>query len=67
MLGAYLLSTGASAKVLLPNAFIVRDSDLAQNCGPLLDIAGIQRSRDDVLSPHGIWGGSFWMQIGGGG
>lgn len=66
MLGAYLLSTGASAKVLLPNAFIVRDSDLARNCGPLLDITGIQRSRDNVLSPHGIGGGSFWMQIGGG-
>jgi hypothetical protein len=60
MLGAYLLSTGASSpKVLLPNAFIVRDHDLAQNCGSLLDITGFQNS------PHGIGGGSFWMQIGG--
>ena len=58
MLGAYLLSTRASSpKVLLPNAFIVRDRDLAQNCGPLLDITGFQNS------PHGIGGGSFWMQI----
>jgi len=65
LLGTYLLSVGASRlKVLLPNAFIVRDRDLAENCAPLLEIAGIQRSRSDPTSPYGIGGGSFWLQIG---
>ena len=64
LLGAYLLGAGASsAKVLLPNAFIVHDHDLAGSCKPLLEIAGIRRSCEDVASPYGIGGGSFWMQM----
>jgi hypothetical protein len=67
LLGAYLLGTGApSAKVLLPNAFIVHDRELAGNCKPLLEIAGIRRTCDDPSSPYGIGGGSFWLQIGAG-
>jgi Methyltransferase domain len=65
LLGAYLLGTGTpGAKVLLPNAFIAHDRELAENCRPLLEIAGIRRTCDDPTSPYGIGGGSFWMQIG---
>jgi hypothetical protein len=65
LLGAYLLGGGASnLQILLPNQLIVRDRDLAECCRPLLDIVGIQRPHP--LSPYGIGGGSFWMQIGAG-
>jgi hypothetical protein len=65
LLGAYLLGALASSpKVLLPNKFIVLDRDLAECCQPLADIPEVQRPRDDPLSPYGIGGGSFWMQIG---
>jgi hypothetical protein len=65
LLGTYLLSTKASGiKVLLPNGFIVRDRNLAESCAPLLEIVGVQRSRDNPTSPYGIGGGSFWMQMG---
>ena len=63
LLGAYILGAGASGpKVLLPNRLIVHDRELAECCQPLLEIAGVQRPRDNPLSPYGIGGGSFWMQ-----
>ncbi len=61
LLGAYLLGDRASrVKILEPNAFIVRDRELAGMCKPLLEIAGIRRP----AMPHGIAGGSFWFQLG---
>jgi hypothetical protein len=65
LLGSYLLGSGASnVKVLLPNAFVVRDRELAETCKPLLEIAGIRRPCNAVTSPYGISGGSFWLRIG---
>jgi predicted O-methyltransferase YrrM len=64
LLAAYLLGAGASGvKILMPNAYIVHDRDLAEYCKPLLEIAGFCRSRENVSSPNGFGGGSFWMQI----
>jgi hypothetical protein len=64
LLVAYLLGARASgAKILMPNAFIVHDHDLAGYCKPLLEIAGFRRSREYVSSPNAFAGGSFWMQI----
>jgi hypothetical protein len=63
MLAAYLLGPGASRfRILLPNAFIVHDQNLANICQPLLEIAGVRRSREDASSPYGLGGGSFWLQ-----
>ena len=63
MLAAYLLGAGASSvRILMPNAFIVHDRDLAEYCKPLLEIAGFRRSREDVSSPNELGPGSFWMQ-----
>jgi len=63
LLAAYLLGAGASrVKVLLPNAFIVHDQELADICHPFLEIEGVRRSRDDASSPYGLGGGSFWLQ-----
>jgi len=65
LLGTFLLAAGASrVKVLMPNAFVVRDSALAQMCKPLLEIAGIRRAHNADSSPFGIAGGSFWLQLG---
>jgi len=64
LLAAYLLGARASGvKILMPNAFIVHDRDLAEYCKPLLEIAGFRRSRENVSSPNEFGGGSFWMQI----
>ena len=64
LLAAYLLGGGASVvKILMPNAFIVHDRDLAEHCKPLLEIPGFCPSREGVASPNGFFGGSFWMQI----
>lgn len=63
LLGVYLVTAGPStAKVLLPNAFIVHDRALAESCAPLIEITGIRRPRENPASPYGIGGGSFWMQ-----
>jgi len=63
LLAAYLLGAGVSrVKILLPNAFIVHDQELTDICQPLLEIAGVGRSRDDASSPYGLGGGSFWLQ-----
>lgn len=63
LLGAFLLGAGTQgARILLPNAFIVHDRDLAGNCEPLLAIAGVRRDYDEVFSPYQIAGGSFWFQ-----
>ena len=65
LLGAYLLGGGAShIKILLPNAFVVRDSELAGICQPLLEIEGVRRPLLADTSPYGIGGGSFWVQLG---
>ena len=65
LLGSYLLGDGASkVKVLLPNAFVVRDPELARICKPLLEIAGIRRPCNAIYSPYGIGGSSFWLQLG---
>lgn len=65
LLGSYLLGDGASRlKVLLPNAFVVHDRELAEICKPLLEIPGIRRPCDDAFSPYGIGGGSFWLRLG---
>jgi hypothetical protein len=64
LLAAYLLGAGPTGvKILMPNAYIVHDHDLAEYCKPLLEIPGFRRSREDVSSPNGFGGGSFWMQI----
>jgi hypothetical protein len=64
LLAAYLLGGGASkVKILMPNAFIVQDHDLAEHCKPLLEIPGFCPSHEDAASPSGFYGGSFWMQI----
>ncbi len=64
LLAAYLLGAGTSGvKILMANAFIVHDRDLAEYCRPLLEIPGFRRSSEDVASPNGFGGGSFWMQI----
>jgi hypothetical protein len=64
LLAAYLLGGGAAKiKVLVPNAFIVQDRDLAAICKPLLEIAGIRRPCNANSSPYGIAGGSFWLQV----
>jgi hypothetical protein len=64
MLGAYLLGDGAGkVKVLLPNAFVIRDRALAQVCAPLCEIAGVYRPYDAHASPYGIGGGSFWLRL----
>src|SRR5215469_727604 len=63
MLAAYLLGAEVSkVRILLPNAFIVHDPDLAQVCQPLLEISGVRRPCDDPTSPYGFGGGSFWFQ-----
>jgi hypothetical protein len=65
LLGSYLLGAGASkVKVLLANAFVVHDRELARICAPLLEIDGVGRPYDAHSSPHGIAGGSFWLQLG---
>ena len=65
LLGAYLLGDGGSkVEVLLPNAFVVRDRELAEICKPLLEIAGIRRPCNANSSPYCIAGGSFWLQLG---
>lgn len=57
LLGSYLLGGGASkVKVLLPNAFVVQDRELAGICKPLLEIAGIRRPCSANSSPYGIAG-----------
>lgn len=64
LLAAYLLGDGSSdVKILIPNAFIVHDRDLAEYCKPLMEIAGFRRPSENVSSPPGFCGGSFWMQI----
>ncbi len=64
LLAAYLLGGGvAMIKVLVPNAFVVQDRDLAAICKPLLEIAGIRRPCNANSSPYGIAGGSFWLQL----
>ncbi len=63
LLGSYLLGD-SKVKVLLPNAFIVQDRDLARICEPLLEIAGIRRPFNAHSSPYAIAGGSFWLQLG---
>jgi hypothetical protein len=62
LLGSYLLA--AKPKVLLPNAFIIRDEALTGVCRPLIEeVSGIQRPSDPDSSPYGISGGSFWLEI----
>jgi hypothetical protein len=57
LLAAFLLGDRSSdVKILLPNAFIVHDRDLAEHCKPLMEITGCK-------PPHGFYGVSFWMQI----
>jgi predicted O-methyltransferase YrrM len=63
LLGSYLLGDrGTEVKVLQPNAFIVRDSELAAICKPFLEIAGIRRPYNAISSPYGMAGSSFWFQ-----
>jgi len=65
LLGAYLLGADISkVKILLPNAFIVHDRELARICAPLAEIAGIGRPYNAHASPHGLGGGSFWLKLG---
>ena len=63
LLGCYLLAGHLDLRVLLPNAFVVHDPELAGICNPLQEIPGVQRPCDPVYSPFRIAGGSFWMQI----
>ena len=65
LLGSYLLGGGGlNIRVLLPNAFVVRDPELAGICRPFLEIAGVRRPRLADTSPYGIGGGAFWLKIG---
>jgi hypothetical protein len=65
LLGAYLLGADTlKVKILLPNAFIVHDRELARICAPLAEIAGIGRPYNPHASPYGIGGGSFWLKLG---
>jgi Methyltransferase domain len=64
LLGAYLLGDRASrVTVLLPNAFVIHDRELAEVCKPLLEIAGIRRPKTADCSPHGLGGCSFWLTL----
>jgi hypothetical protein len=64
LLGTYLLGSGVGkVAILLPNAFVIQDPELAQVCAPLGEIAGIYRPYDAHSSPHGLEGGSFWLQL----
>ena len=65
LLGCYLLGDrGSEVKVLLPNAFVAQDGELAGICKPLLEIAGIRWPGDSMSAPYGIAGASFWFQLG---
>ena len=64
LLGSYLLGADTSkVKILLPNAFIVHDRELARICAPLVEI-WIGRRYNAHASPNGIGGGSFWLKLG---
>jgi hypothetical protein len=62
--GIYLLGRGmGKVKVLLPNAFVTQDPELARVCAPLGEIPGIYGPYNAHCSPHGLEGGSFWLQL----
>jgi len=64
LLGAYLLGdAGSRVEILLPNAFISQDAELAALCVPLLEIPGVRWEGDPTWWPFGIAAGSFWLRI----
>jgi Methyltransferase domain len=64
LLGAYLLGDAVSRiEILMPNAFVCGDRQLAEVCKPLTDVSGVRWSQDPVTWPFGIAGGSFWMRF----
>jgi hypothetical protein len=64
LLGCFLLGDhDSTVKILMPNAFIAQDAQLAAICKPLLEIPGVRWLKDSASWPYGIAGGSFWMQV----
>jgi predicted O-methyltransferase YrrM len=64
LLATYLLgSRPEKVKILLPNAFVIQDRELAQVCAPLQTVAGVHRPHNAHSAPHGLEGGSFWLQL----
>lgn len=55
LLAAYLLGRGTAANVVLPNAFITRDEELAAQVARLWDAPGLR----DLER----YGGSFWFRV----
>ena len=63
LLGAYLLGdAGRDIQILLPNAFVGQDAELAAICEPLLDIPGVRWTKEPSLAPFGIAAASFWLR-----